>query len=66
MFSGSAATTNDEVVADLMTLFTEWLYSHVEFQHAPVSTHPARTLSTFGACLKFSVRLSVLGERACY
>ena len=40
MFCGCAATTNDEIVADLMTFITEWLYSHYEFQYAPVRSEP--------------------------
>ena len=34
--SAVAATNNDEIVTDLMTFFTEWLFSHFEFHYAPV------------------------------
>ncbi len=35
-----AATDNDEIVADLMTFFEEWLFSHFEFHYAPVRRRP--------------------------
>ena len=36
------ATSNDEIVADLMTFFEEWLFSHFEFHYAPVRVVPSQ------------------------
>ena len=40
MYLSCAATNNDEIVADLMTFFEEWLFSHFEFHYAPVRHGP--------------------------